>query len=931
MYGEMMNYHCENPACDLRAEIISEKIARRHELRCESCGTALVCAANTDRSIQTESTAPGDIGQRVLERFPFPVAYGYRKVVEVENALRAEESVFFTYNALLRFGTLVFLGQFLDSKVQNPHAAKAIRGLQNPCIANWHTALITLGKHLFPPPANGQPFPDFGAGGPFSPGLVGPARNLSKLKDDGVSIHDRLRLARNEIWGHGTIREEEQAARRLPGLRALLEKVLELFLPLADIELLRRSPNGMIRLIGAGEPFVEEPVSDPRLEDLFDESDTVLRNSRGDLLPLYPLFLSPDEPQPEGYTEPLLVFDGHGKETAVYMGVRSRSERRDTLVRYLDLLKAKDIDPRFTVAELQPWSVAQWAREETLGTIKNLKGVKYFPAFYQERRTGRRPAGQPVRPVPEGAAHDVEEQEEPVTGADDVVDRWLDAGPESALIVAAEAGAGKTSLFCRVAEKLLGGGESREAVLNGAGESGTPLERSAPLDCVLLLLGGGVRGQTTLFERIRDGLGFVDDVSKGAPERFDQLLDAWSIRGDQLDLEHEHRRLVLLVDAVNEAEDPKPLFEELSRLAATAAACNRKLGRRFVRLLVSVRAERIETLVERWQERHDTPFLEHPQNFAHFDNARGKRVPYLALRRFTIEEAGLAYESAQRTLSASCPAAWERLAPATRELLRHPLLVLLFHRAYAGNVAPASVRAAEAVWGQWLDRTFSPEQGGQELEQNALVLADACLDGGHDRVPAELAVQWRATWQAKQENDPIRIAAGLDPLERLTEAGFLRDAEAGGLDWVSDSLAEQVYFRALRRRDRSLSEESLAQWIGLPRTPRLDGALVHAGVALWASGRPLGLRPFLDATDDRWARMLLGNTLTRVAPRGPAAEVATEAEQFGAALEELTAWTAQEGGHQRCNRLKDALVWEVGKALAVHWGTTPALHQVYLS
>jgi hypothetical protein len=151
-------------------------------------------------------------------------------------------------------------------------------------------------------------------------------------------------------------------------------------------------------------------------------------------MPLYPLFTA-SEPHPEGYREPLLAFDGHvgGQRKAWYMGVDERLTRADTVEAWRGLLQAKDIDPRFTKVELSPWRLSEWARETTLARVENLRGTKYFPSAYQERR-----ASGPDTP-----------------GLDDAVSRWLDRGAEAALILAAEAGAGKTSLLCRLSEGLL--------------------------------------------------------------------------------------------------------------------------------------------------------------------------------------------------------------------------------------------------------------------------------------------------------------------------------------------------------------------------------------------------------------------------------------------------------------------------------------------
>jgi hypothetical protein len=386
-----------------------------------------------------------------------------------------------------------------------------------------------------------------------------------------------------------------------------------------------------------------------------------------------------------------------------------------------------------------------------------------------------------------------------------------------------------------------------------------------------------------------------------------------------VDLEHQTRRLVFLIDAVNEAEDPKGLLEEASELAAQAAVANIRDGRPWVRLLFSVRTHAVTTLMERWGERSNAPFLANQHNFAHFEDGQGRRVPYLTLRSFTVEEAAEAYERARKALAHSCPASWTDLAPPTRNLLRHPMLVRLFHGAFAGNAHPPAAATADALWSEWLKRAFEPSK---ELENSTLDLADACIATGANQVPDEVTVRWRAKWQEDLGDDPVRIAASLDPLERLAEAGLLRRQEGGGWDWVSDSLAEQVYFRALQRRDPELTEGSLQEWLKLPRTPRLDGALVEVGATCWHTGRPLALRAYVSAASGR-ARKLLGQVLLDVVPRGKEAEIRAEVEQFYYDLQVLTEWCVKTGRSRDIGLLKDALLWDVGAGLADRWCTIP--------
>lgn len=836
--------------------------------------------------------------QRVVDSFPFPIAYGYARTLQPDNAATAVKNMLYTYTATLRFATLTLLAQFLHSDLQAPRVTKAVRRLQVPHLNDWFNAATTLARSLFPLPRGRgrKAMPGYAEGGPFCEPLARAVHSFRRLRVGGQPCHETLLRFRNHFDGHGGTWSEDECRQQMEQPLLLLERVLSRFECLAEIELLQRTESGgALRLVGASPSAEEIDVLDPALEDALEASEMVLRY-RDNLLPLEPLLCAPDaSDHPD---ERVLAFDGHGPKRMSYVGVCSRTEKGMPLHRYRKLLSAKNIDPRFSKRDLRPWIITEWARETTTVKVDNLRSVKYYPSFYQERLT--RIAG------PTGQVS--------ASGVEDIISSWIAEGSESALLVAAEAGSGKTSLLCHLARKQLVERVDR---------------RLAPSpDCVLLVLGSSVRGggqHGQLFERIRDGLGF----SEGGLSGLNELLEAWIKVGDAEDLEHERRRLVLLVDAVNEAEDPKAVFEEVSELAAAAATANRKVGWNFVRLVLSVRLERIETLLHRWSAEHDTPFFQHPENFAHFRDDREHLLPYLVLRRFTHEEASRAYGRCARSLMNACPAAWDELAPPTRELLRHPLMLMLFHRAFADNAMPPAVGAEETLWNTFLDRTFDVRRGGTGLERLALDLADACIDAGESSIPATLAARWRDQWLARQGNDPVRIAALLDPLERLSEAGLLhRIGEE--LDWISAPLAEHVFFRALRRRDPELSAESLTAWLELPRGDHLEGALIHAGVHILELGQSPRLAVIL-ARDEERARTLVGESLCRVAPRGAPEDIADDVQRFAASLDALLDTALQDAGEALASRLHilaDILTWEVWGVLRHKQGTVPVSHVV---
>jgi Flp pilus assembly protein TadD len=864
---------------------------------------AVHAAAAAARAEVSASSEPADLLQhQVLTRYPFPIAYGYQRVIQAENAAIARDNVIYTWTATVRFVSLVLLSEFLASPQQVPTIARVVRRLQLPSLGDWHEAFRVLALHLHATPAPGAAWPAHSAGGPLSAPLVEAARSaLTFRTDDGRPILDAMVQFRNHRLGHGATSSEADLAAGLDGPRRWLDALLAALSPLVDLIPVRRVGDGdTVQLVGAARAFRSQPLTDPRLAALLDASPLALLGPSDALMPLYPLFTA-SEPHPEGYREPLLAFDGHvgGQRKAWYMGVDERLTRADTVEAWRGLLQAKDIDPRFTKVELSPWRLSEWARETTLARVENLRGTKYFPSAYQERR-----ASGPDTP-----------------GLDDAVSRWLDRGAEAALILAAEAGAGKTSLLCRLSEGLLAR-EPSAPVIAGP-DSGR--------DAVVMILGESFRdvAEGRLFRRIRDGLGFTDQPGLTVCS-MDELLAAWRAVGVAEDVEHERRRLVVLVDAVNEAAEPSALLAEAGALAAAATAANREAGRPFVRLVLSLRAERVQTLLDRWAEHSDAPFLPHAECFAHFHDPRGRAVPYLPLRLFSADEAASAWPRAAASGSPACPAPWTELAPATRELLRHPLRMHLFHGAFADDANPPAIAAEEVLWDRWLDATFDPAHSSGWLESEALSLADACIDRGASDIPLDLAADRRERWAADRGYDPVRLAADLDPLERLAEAGLTRGTEDGGWDWRYDALAEQVFWRALRRRNPALGPEGLRGALFQPPTPRLDGALTHAATAVWRADRPGDLAVLFESSPSR-GRRLLGAALARVAPRGRESDRSAELATWQLGLDAICRTVMEDPG-PRATRLKnlgDALRWDLADALTDRWGATPALARVH--
>ena len=78
-------------------------------------------------SAAARATAAPPLRSLVLTRFPFPIAFGYGRTIQPDNAATALKNLCYTYTATLRIACLVLLSEFLRGPDQRPAIAKAVR------------------------------------------------------------------------------------------------------------------------------------------------------------------------------------------------------------------------------------------------------------------------------------------------------------------------------------------------------------------------------------------------------------------------------------------------------------------------------------------------------------------------------------------------------------------------------------------------------------------------------------------------------------------------------------------------------------------------------------------------------------------------------------------------------------------------------------
>lgn len=505
-------------------------------------------------------------------------------------------------------------------------------------------------------------------------------------------------------------------------------------------------------------------------------------------------------------------------------------------------------------------TVEQQARRHTTALLESLTGARYHPETYLERPS-----------------------------VDDMVREFLEHSAASACIVAGSPGAGRVSLLCRLAGWLAT--ENRE-------------------DAVLLVAATGFEGKSTADRILR--------AAQMPPEAgLDGLISRVKTDGTP-------GRLICLVEVPTSPVDPDATMREIDDIALQArrAGEEHEVG---VKLVFTVDHEALRLSRERWGRRHSTDYFQHGFCLHRFPGEGiSEGQPYLVIPPLLPQEAARVYAWVGHSLQRGCPTPWEQLPDSTRETLRQPVGIQLFHAAFGGVSRPGPVDPA-SLWDAFVDRLSDPVRGRSDTMNAALDIIDLCLDLGEGDMGPELCYELRLRWATDHGNRPSELARVLDPFERLEQAGLLTEHPDGTWRFRWSELAHHLARRALERRSDWLDEETWLDWLGLPCSTPLDAALVPIGARLWKQGKFSvfgGLLPHAQLRE----QLLLARIVEAVAPRPGDFNLEQALDSFRAGLDEITA-QAQDPSEFRVWR--DLLTWGA-RRLVRGRGTNPGAEKIIL-
>ncbi len=281
------------------------------------------------------------------------------------------------------------------------------------------------------------------------------------------------------------------------------------------------------------------------------------------------------------------------------------------------------------------------------------------------------------------------------------------------------------------------------------------------------------------------------------------------------------RRLVILFDAVNEAMRAENLLREAFDLVRAASAYP------WCKVVLTLRREFLGVLRGKVEAQEKSVFLAVEPCLYRPMVEEGpvgvSRDPVLELPLLSgdredgvLGEAGKAYElyrakgltvdRGSKDRKPGCRTPWRELSRETRELLRTPLFLYVFHHCFSNRPATA-VRGQAMLLAEHVRRLFKEHEA---LEESCLAVVERLLRNGRPELSDEDANDLRLEWAAGRTLAEARLY--LSPLEAMVHAGLLRRRtrqEGTGYLFVFETVLEFLIARLWEAEDPSVSVERL--------------------------------------------------------------------------------------------------------------------------
>lgn len=766
----------------------------------------------------------------LLDQMPFPIAAAYQRLMEEQASPQTRrEALHFTAYQLVRTVGLTLIGQYLTQGLPRDASPRARQNL-NQAIAkvrfltfgDWLEVLNAL--HQYGEELQLNFFPEFGEA-------------MAKMEARRVAIPPEYALQPEGRWQELTWLEALLALRQSvdqPGMNSeeACQEAIRLFCPFLDTLLiafaflreyellaLRSSLDEdtlRVQLLRGTRPLPPQKREvDDRYYVMFEFSPLLMRSPDDRVQALFPLFQGVSEPGYRGHflrDDPLLSrwrLESLAATTEPPAEVEPESAKEplpfapDLGDRIRQILELRQIPWHLRREEVAPSTLVEGLQEYSRLTLEELTGIRYRPDYHLDRPALSRPLWEFVAGAPT---------------------------PYRALLLTGRAGVGKTALLCDLERRLLLEGE-KHLVLFVRGDALT-----SEVNGINPILWGPLQ---------RIGLNPGDFTH---PAQFFAHLEAKRQQEKLTD-----RRLVVILDGLNEAPAPERLLQQMLEMVSEARHYD------WVRIVLSMREEFLEV----WQARRGgteaNPFyLLHPLFVSPpgASQEQPESFPFWVVPPLTQEEAQTLYQRYQKEQAEgkpvyACRTPWEQIPPLIREdFLTIPLYLDLWMRAFDGREAPP-LSGLGALFELYLSdlRSRFPR-----FWENAEILLDYLLAHGKMELTETEAREINHRWLAhlteaerQRHFSPLEVMLISGVMKKQASKPTLEPGEATSRYFIPyQPLYEQLIYTWFKNKDSQFQPSSLHEWLALPPTEALRDALTRVAEELWEKDRTAELATFME-------------------------------------------------------------------------------------
>jgi len=231
-----MNYQCSNPSCDLHGELFSEKLARRRDFRCESCGAALRPITNAAGRVESPNRVDlHDLAKRLPTVLAMPIA----DFLEETNPVVGLWHICEIAELSLRMLVLIGIAEH-DKRLPAALVRELGDRIERPTMGSWFGMAQALSTHI---PSDA-----------LAPELKESVEKLAAILGTQSSPPESGCLSLRNLLAHGGGMRRTTAEKYLTVWSPRVAKIVECLSWLFDCQIVGRDQQGQLRVLRGPDP-----------------------------------------------------------------------------------------------------------------------------------------------------------------------------------------------------------------------------------------------------------------------------------------------------------------------------------------------------------------------------------------------------------------------------------------------------------------------------------------------------------------------------------------------------------------------------------------------------------------------------------------------------------------------------------------------------